>query len=94
MQLAALVLIALALSSVSCASGFGDGSGAVAGSEAAAGCGNGIADPGEQCEVGQPMPTCNDLGMGSGEIVCTSDCRLIMMCGNPSGGSGGSGGTQ
>jgi hypothetical protein len=79
------VVAVLALSSASCADGSSDDSNAGAGGAGggAMTCGNHIVESvmGENCEPGMPVPTnCALLNMGDGMVVCTSQCRLMMMC--------------
>jgi hypothetical protein len=66
-------------------------------------CGDRLVDAmaNEQCEPMLGVPanlTCESLGMGRGMIMCSSSCRLMMMCaptqvvGGTTGGMAGSGG--
>jgi hypothetical protein len=75
------------------ASGVGGGGGAAGG---ASSCGDGRIDmlTNENCEPSIPHGlTCEGLGMGPGMIMCSSSCRLMMMCTtDPS--PGGTGGGQ
>lgn len=61
----------------------------------ASSCGDGRIDmlAGENCEQSVPHGlTCSGLGMGDGMILCSSTCRLMMMCNDGGGTAGNSGG--
>ena len=39
-------------------------------------CGNGVVDPGEECDGDADSTSCVDEGFGSGTIACAADCTL------------------
>lgn len=57
-------------------------------------CGNGVIDPGEDCDGSNLAgATCMKLMNGSGTLGCTADCMYdTSMCMTGTGGSGGAGG--
>ena len=54
-------------------------------------CGNGVIEPGEECDGGTSL-TCTDIGLSGSGLTCTSECRLdSSACTGPTGGSCGDG---